>query len=130
MSNFCKFKRGDIVETTYGTVGSVIITNKTKDSFDVRIKCTDGTTMTFDEGNLKFHNKELKRNTIKFEDLGDECPVCSTEFKVTRFGAKEWKDCLPCKKTAEDIVKEVNEDKSNSFDYSSVVDAWGIGSPF
>lgn len=127
MSNFSKFKRGDIVETTYGTVGSVMTVNKKDDSFDVRVKCTDGSQLTFDQSNLKFHNKPLKRKYIKFEDLGDNCPVCSTKFKITRFGAQEWKDCLPCNKTAEEVVEVVNkkEDK-DQFDFSDISDDWDL----
>jgi hypothetical protein len=34
----------------------------------------------------------------------DRCPVCKTEWKITKFGKKEWKDCSKCGKTEEDLI--------------------------
>lgn len=35
---------------------------------------------------------------------GKYCPNCYTEWKITQFNMKTWKDCTKCGLTAEDIV--------------------------
>lgn len=103
MSNFSKFKVGDLVETTYGIRGKVINVKKTDTSFDIRVEvAATKIELVFDQINLKFYAPE-KEKKLSFEDIGDTCPVCSTKFTVTKFGANSWKDCIPCGKKAEDI---------------------------
>jgi hypothetical protein len=48
-------------------------------------------------------------NSKRSLDVEKKCPRCGCEWKVTKFGNNEWKDCLYCKKTKEDILKNYKE---------------------
>ncbi len=41
------------------------------------------------------------------DNYGKSCPCCKTEWKVTKWGKNEWKDCLKCEDTAENIFKNM-----------------------
>lgn len=80
---------------------------------------------------VKFDNQQLIPPQMEFpeswlEDYDDKincwghwvnpkkvCPICRNEWHVMEhpiFGKKEiWKDCLKCKKTMEEIMKEIDK---------------------
>lgn len=45
----------------------------------------------------------------KSKNTESQCPRCGSYWKETKFESKVWHDCLYCKKTKEEIVKEYKE---------------------
>jgi hypothetical protein len=48
----------------------------------------------------------------------DRCPVCKTEWKITKFGKKEWKDCSKCGKTEEDLLATKDKNGNIKSDFT------------
>ena len=64
------------------------------------------------------------------KDSGEKCPVCNTIWTETKFGRQVWKDCKPCGKTSEDLMKldTIRSDKGydkDVEDWYSVLSDWG-----
>ena len=102
--NFPKFKFGDKVETQYGLKAKVVSIIKQGGNFLVSVEDSKGSRTEHKEDTLIFDSKYLE--TKEKVHIGTMCPVCQTKYKITRFGAKEWKDCIKCKKTAEQLCQE------------------------
>jgi len=107
-----KFKVGDKVLTPYGgetTVTRVFFCRDTKRMRVHTISDFYKFDQKWDEKDLRFNHTDLKQvKTVEESELGDKCPKCSTEWTISKFGAKIWYDCSKCKKTAEKIL-EVDE---------------------
>lgn len=104
-SNFSKFKRGDKVKTAHGRIGKVIGTYKSDGDFMVHVEMDSTFRDDFKEDDLKFYHPDIEhRKQIGAEHIGDKCPKCNTPWTKTSFGTRKWKDCLVCKKTAEEIL--------------------------
>ena len=105
MSNFSKFKPHDDVQTLYGTKGKVLKTYKLDGEFMVHVQFESGPRSDYKESDLKFFHKDISgRKYEHVRDAGDKCPKCRTPWTKTAFGAKAWKDCVPCKKTSEELT--------------------------
>lgn len=101
-----RYKIGDYVITKGGESGRVI---------DLAEKCRD-----FDEESYKveFTKKTLCPPSMWYphywltadQDPADmRCPVCNTKWIEIKMGNHVWRDCKPCGKRAEDILKEQEE---------------------
>lgn len=61
----------------------------------------------------------------EFKPQTDKCPICDTTWKKTYFGAKVWYDCIPCNKTAEDVVVLKKTSSSGTREYKiGDIEAW------
>lgn len=45
------------------------------------------------------------------DKYGKYCPICYTDWKITKFNMHSWKDCTKCGLTAEDIVDKKKKPK-------------------
>lgn len=77
-----------------------------------RLEFDDGKTLEVmedkiaaDESNPWESSKVKKKGT----DTDAKCPQCGCEWKVTVFNSHKWYDCVYCKKTKEDIIKNYKE---------------------
>ena len=98
-----KFKRGDKVQSHFGSIGVVRGYKRSGDGYMVVVN-VDGSDTHYSEDYLKFYyGDEYKESisTIK----SSTCPKCKTPWKVTKMGASIWYDCINCKDTAENIIK-------------------------
>ena len=121
VGNFSRFKRGDKVKTTYGGTGVVERTFRDSGKFKAMVKLDSGATLQYDETQLTFDNSKMKESkSYTPEEIGDKCPICSTEWTVTSFGNKKWKDCLPCGDTAENLLEKHNKSKNKSTGYKDI----------
>lgn len=122
--NFPKFKYGDKVEVEYGAKGVVKSVMKKDGKFITKVLLDSGFTFEYNEDSLKFDTEFLEPK--KEVHIGTICPVCQTKYKITRFGAKEWKDCVKCKKTAEQLCQEAaNPNDDGQLDFASFdADDW------
>ena len=129
MSNFSKFKRGDMVKNTADRPGKVLNTYKQDGEFMIHVQMDSGFRTDYLESDLKFYHKDIEHNKkIAPEHIGDKCPKCNTPWTKTRFGTRNWKDCLPCGKTAEDLLdkntrEEISFDDSGGWD--DLMADWG-----
>ena len=104
-SNFSKFKRGDKVKNALGRTAEVISTYKLDGEFMVHVAMDSGFRTDYKESDLKFYHKDIEHiKKIGEEHIGDKCPKCQTPWTNTNFGTRRWKDCLPCGKTAEELL--------------------------
>lgn len=107
-----KFRRGDKVKAN-GSTGEVLgfyrddtNTIKYKIKYDYLHHSKDVT-----EDEMTFFHEDLSEIVMKkVGNLGDKCPRCNTPWTVTGFGATQWKDCVTCKRKAEDIVGKSEPD--------------------
>lgn len=105
-----KFKRGDLVRTKGASEAKV-----TKVWYSAGVPKIDieypssKLTSTFDEDELTLLHQDLEGIEDMPKVLGSKCPKCGTPWTKTKFGFKEWLDCKPCEKTAEQLVKEDRE---------------------
>lgn len=105
--NFPKYKYGDKVETEFGKKGVVKSICKTDGEFMITVSYDEGSSSVFKEAELSFTSDFTE--TKKEVHIGTICPMCQTKFKLTNFGAKVWKDCIPCGKTAEELCTKAAE---------------------
>ena len=130
MSNFSKFKRGDKVENNYGGKFKVLNTFRMNGKFMVQVESDSGMRTDYKEDDLKFYHTDIaEKSYVAPEYIGEKCPVCSTPWTITTFGARIWKDCKPCGKTAEKLLDKSNRWDSNKGDsiedwYDTLSD-WG-----
>jgi len=123
MSRFGKFKRGDRIKTTYGSIGKILDVFKENGIQKYHVESDSGMRSDYKEDELKFHHADIESGSpVSAEHIGDKCPKCSTPWTITRFGAKNWKDCTPCGKTAEDLLD--NNTKWSKKDVDNDLDAW------
>jgi hypothetical protein len=104
-----RFKYGDrvIVSRHTGKVKSIR-------KEDGRYYCT----VVFDNPALMPSELEYEERHLKFENkFENECPKCGSEWKVTKFNVKSWKDCEKCGKTQEELVKEDYEKSKLKVDF-------------
>ena len=96
-----KFKINDKVRNNYGTQLTVIKVIYKGDSTLYKCKSSYNTTIV-NEDDLSFDWGENNYKPRGSEHL-DTCPRCGTPWHTSGFGASIWKDCLKCKRKAEDI---------------------------
>lgn len=126
--NFPKFKYGDNVETQYKLKAKVVSVIKQSGEFLVTVEDSKGSRTEHKEDTLIFDSKYLKEE--KKIEIGKDCPKCSEPFKITQFGNKKWKDCIPCGKTAEELCAIVEtEDPQQDFATYSEDEAWKMWVP-
>jgi len=127
-NNFSKFKRGDKVENKYGGKFKVLNTFKINGKFMIQVESDSGMRTDYKEEDLKFYHADIaEKSYVAPEHIGEKCPVCSTPWTITNFGAKAWKDCKPCGKTAEDLLDRSSErSSSSSSDYESTDDWYNV----
>ena len=104
--NFPKYKRGDLVETAYGTKCVVIRWHKDNMGRDrYMVEYSDSKSrVELNESDIKFRFSDLKE-APKVTDFGKTCPKCLNAWQITNIGASRYLDCLTCEKKAEDIVR-------------------------
>jgi hypothetical protein len=96
----CKFKYGDRVIAN-GHKGQVISVHKKGSQFICRVKFENRGLFP---GEMDFLDERLSFQKIKKKY--SLCPICSTEWTVTKFMQKEWKDCSKCNETYENIIEK------------------------
>ena len=98
-----RYKIGDYVVTKGQEDGRIIDAAPSCEHFDV------------ESYEIEFINKGMCPPTMWYpyhwlrldEDPKDmRCPACGTKWLETRMGNNVWRDCKPCGKKAEDIIKE------------------------
>lgn len=99
-----KFKRGDRVDTGSKGVGTIQICYMKGDDHMYVVRLMSGIEHDYSESDLKFYYPNSYKKQPSRGDIGTNCPVCRTEWTRTKFGVKEWYDCLKCGKKAEDLV--------------------------
>lgn len=118
MNNYPKFKTGDKVVTKFDSRGIISKSYKEDNVFKYLVKFESGVESVYVEEVLTFDNSDLQKNK-KPVNL-NKCPVCSSEWTITKFGTSTWYDCSTCRKTAEELIEEANkkpEDSSFNQDY-------------
>lgn len=113
MNKYPKFKAGDKVKSIWSKEGVVSKMEIHLGKFRYLVKFPDGTDNTYYEEDLKFNMTHLRENNNI--DIPETCPVCSSEWTVTKFGATQWYDCLPCNKTAEELIKASEKQEEEDF---------------
>lgn len=115
MSNFSKFKRGDKIINNADRSGKVLDTYKQDGKFMIHVQMDSGFRTDFKEDELRFYHEDIEhKKRIGEEYIGDKCPKCGTLWTRTVFGNRKWSDCIPCGKTAEDILDQ----NTKSSDYN------------
>ena len=103
---FPKFKRGDRVYYL-GNPGNIIgILRRDEDTGENRYEVqTDFAKFIHKvaESQITFYTGYLKESTDT-KNLPSCCPRCGSNWTESGFGATKWKDCLKCKRKAEDII--------------------------
>jgi hypothetical protein len=132
MSNFSKFKRSDRIKTKNGSVGTVLNTYRQDGKFMIHVESDSGMRTDYKEEELTFYHEDIESiKSVAPEHIGDKCPICQTPWTITRFGVKNWKDCKPCGKTAEDLLDRNTQHVSKKDatydmeDYYDTLSAWG-----
>ena len=124
MSNFSKFKRNDRVKNSNGRKGKVLDTYRQDGEFMIHVEMDSGFRQDYKESDIQFYHKDIENKKRVADDyIGDKCPKCSTPWTLTRFGAKQWKDCLPCGKTAEDLLDK-NTQVDTDKEMQDLLDEW------
>jgi len=113
VNNYPKFKAGDKVVTRFDSKAIVVKSYKHNGIFKYKLKFSSGVESDYTEDVLEFDNSHLKANKKDIEV--DKCPVCSSEWTMTKFGASTWYDCSTCNKTAEELIEEADKKPDSSF---------------
>lgn len=114
MSNFPKFRRGDIVKTSYNSKAKVLRSYKKDGKFRVDVEFESGIKNDYSEDFVSFYHEDLEDTKPTEEvEIPSKCPVCSSEWTKTKFGTRTWLDCKTCSKTAEDIVNSLKKEKED-----------------
>lgn len=101
-----RYKIGNYVVTKGGEEGKII---------SLAEKC-----QYYDEESyeVEFTNKALIPPTMWYpyfwlnpckNPMDSFCPICNTKWLETSMGNHKWRDCKPCGKREEDILKEMEE---------------------
>ncbi len=133
MKNFSKFKRGDRVKTNYGAKCKIIGVYRKEDvdEFMYHVESDTGFRSDYKESELLFLYDDLEdKSAMTDEHLPDKCPKCKTPWTRTAFGARVWKDCTSCKKTAEELCDQGLKTSKKDVDYDedewyNVLKDWG-----
>ena len=100
------YKIGKVIKV----VGNVLIGYTCTVKFDSNIIPSE---MDFPDHYLEPHEVGASRYVGSWRFSGDNCPICKQawhEVESPMFGKKEiWKDCLKCKKTKEQLMKEMGK---------------------
>ena len=138
---FPKYKRGDSVQTVYGsraTIKEWLKGSLGEDRYKIQYKDTP-TMVEVPETDLKFDTTDLK-DAPKNKNVGSHCPKCHSKWKITHIGTTKYYDCTKCNKKAEDILSSEASPKeysrssweSSSFDddfgrdMQSLLDDWDV----
>lgn len=124
-----KFKVGDKVENHIGVVFRVLkvmtVVSPGGRSFDYRLEHWNKDPVlgeiTISENYLSFSYETMHKTKPIVTNVGDNCPVCQTPWQKSSFGMKRWRDCIPCGKTAEDILEAQSNKQSEVIDESSKI---------
>lgn len=109
-----KFKYGDTVLVGKNRA-KVISIYKERNSYMYRVR--------FENINLIPREMDYPESFLNFEEDYPFCPVCKSEWKISKFNMYVWRDCIKCGKKSEDLIEEF-EKKSN--DYDDLYDnSWG-----
>jgi hypothetical protein len=127
-----KFKRGDKVLIKLSGVRGTINICYTQGSVNMYVvNLSNGLDSDYSENDIKFYDeKYLPTEQSLPVNIGDNCPTCKTPWKVTRFGANTWYDCIPCKKRAEQLISSSTStygpEDPNLFDYLDSIHLLGF----
>lgn len=98
----CKFKYGDrvtVISSPSLHKGKIIsISLKSFDRYVCRVEFDNRFLIPSE---MNYYDNELE---LESGATTDHCPVCKTDWTVTKFGKKTWKDCSKCGKKEEDII--------------------------
>jgi hypothetical protein len=82
--------------------GTVVSITKQATGYYCRVRFDDKklipSEMTYEQDNLKF---------LEFNE--NACPMCGSQWKVTEFMKKIWKDCKSCNDTKENLQEKYNK---------------------
>lgn len=101
-----KFKYGDMVLAGKNRAKVISIYKKGND-YMCRVR--------FENVSLIPREMDYPESFLCFEEDYPFCPVCKSDWNVTKFNMHVWKDCRKCGKKFEDVVEEF-EKKSTNYD--------------
>lgn len=64
---------------------------------------------------------DVEEDNLVFSDPNRErCPFCKEKWKITQFNRQIWRDCVKCKKTAEELIDIYENDNYQSGGYDNL----------